>query len=223
MECAVDQIDRREVFRYMGCADGKLTEELEQKADQAIAEVLSAARPRYHYTGYQIEEIQERLLLGKDIKKHLEGCRSCLLFCATLGEEVERLLRYSQVSDMTKAIMIDAAASAAIEELCDRAQSKIEEEYRKQGETLTTRFSCGYGDLPLTLQPEFIKLLDAPRKIGLTVNASGMLIPTKSVTAVIGILPAGKGQTAGQSHNCASCNLRETCQFRRKGVPCGKK
>lgn len=223
MEYSVDQIDRREVFRYMGCADGKLTEELEQKADQAIAKVLSSARPRYHYAGYQIEEIRDRLLLGKDIKKHLEGCRSCLLFCATLGEEVDRLLRYSQVSDMTKAIMIDAAASAAIEELCDRAQSAIGEEILQKGEALTTRFSCGYGDLPLTLQPEFIRLLDAPRKIGLTVNSSGMLIPTKSVTAVIGILPEGKEQAAGQNHNCASCRLCATCQFRRKGVPCGKK
>ena len=128
-----------------------------------------------------------------------------------------RSIRRAQVDDMAKALWLDAAASAAIEEVCDEAQRQIALELEC---ALTARFSCGYGDLPLVIQPQFLSLLDAGRKIGLSASTSGMLTPIKSVTAVIGILPPGADAPKARPA-CAICPLSKTCPLKRKGVFCG--
>ena len=57
----------------------------------------------------------------------------------------------------------------------------------KMGETLRPRFSAGYGDLPLEYQRRIFDLLDPPTHIGLTLNDSYLMSPSKSVTALIGV------------------------------------
>ena len=156
-------------------------------------------------------------LSGDDIRRHLQGCEQCVLFGATLGPQADALIRRAQVEDMAKALWLDAAASAAIEEVCDEAQRQIALELEC---ALTARFSCGYGDLPLVIQPQFLSLLDAGRNIGLSSSASGMLTPIKSVTAVIGILPPGADAPKARPA-CAICPLTKTCPLKRKGVFCG--
>lgn len=116
---------------------------------------------------------------------------------------------------MTKALAMDAMASAAIEQICNRA----EEQFREQmpGIYFTWRYSPGYGDLPLELQPQILQLLDAQKRLGLTVTPEHILIPRKSVTALIGLSaqPLKKG-----TRGCATCRMRETCQFRKRGAHC---
>ena len=136
---------------------------------------------------------------------------------ATLGAQVDALIRRAQVRDMEQALWLDAAASAAIEEVCDTAQRQIAEQL---GQSLTHRFSCGYGDLPLSIQPQLCTLLDSAKSIGLSVSHSSMLTPVKSVTAILGILPAGTVASAPKP--CTICHLKENCVLRRKGVFCGK-
>lgn len=159
----------------------------------------------------------EQLLSGQDIRSHLSGCTDCILLAATLGAQVDALIRRAQVRDMEQALWLDAAASAAIEEVCDTAQRQIAEQL---GQSLTHRFSCGYGDLPLSIQPQLCTLLDSTKSIGLSVSHSSMLTPVKSVTAILGILPAGTVASAPKP--CTICHLKENCVLRRKGVFCGK-
>ena len=149
--------------------------------------------------------------------KALSGCTDCILLAATLGAQVDALIRRAQVRDMEQALWLDAAASAAIEEVCDTAQRQIAEQL---GQSLTHRFSCGYGDLPLSIQPQLCTLLDSAKSIGLSVSHSSMLTPVKSVTAILGILPAGTVASAPKP--CTICHLKENCVLRRKGVFCGK-
>ncbi len=52
---------------------------------------------------------------------------------------------------------------------------------------LTDRFSPGYGDMPLAQSGQICEVLNTGRSIGLTVSQSGILMPRKSVTAVLGI------------------------------------
>ena len=74
---------------------------------------------------------------------------------------------------------------------------------------LKPRFSPGYGDLDISYQKDFIRLLDTPKKIGLSLTNGGMLAPTKSVTAIIGIT-----NTDFRAKNkCSSCNS-SNCEFR---------
>ena len=135
--------------------------------------------------------------------------------CATLGPGMDRLIRVSQITDMSEAVVIDSLASVAIEQVCNQVDMIVSSLY--PGEYLTFRFSCGYGDYPIDLQGEFLRILDAPRKIGLCTNKSSLLTPTKSVTAVMGI---SKNPIEKRKRGCAVCNMRENCKFRKAGLRC---
>lgn len=70
---------------------------------------------------------------------------------------------------------MDALASAGIEQVCNRAEECFREQLPEV--YFTWRFSPGYGDLPLALQPEILQLLDAQKRLGLTVTPEHILIP----------------------------------------------
>ena len=137
---------------------------------------------------------------------------------ATLGADVEQLLMHVQVSDMARALILDSCASAAVENLCDNLEADLRTQVEAEGCYLTDRFSPGYGDLPLALQGDFCALLDTQRRIGLTVSESSLLIPRKSVTALIGV---ADHPVTGSLAGCDTCLLREKCEWRKRGMPCG--
>ena len=118
---------------------------------------------------------------------------------------------------MTSALILDSMASTAIEQVCDTAEKEIREKISKDN-FMTWRFSPGYGDLPITIQREFVRVTDAEKRIGLTVNEGGILLPRKSVTAIIGL---SKEPIPKQRRGCAYCNMNKTCQFRKGGTHCG--
>ena len=108
-------------------------------------------------------------------------------------------------------------ARTAIKQVCDTAEKEIREKISKDN-FMTWRFSPGYGDLPITIQREFVRVTDAEKRIGLTVNEGGILLPRKSVTAIIGL---SKEPIPKQRRGCAYCNMNKTCQFRKGGTHCG--
>ena len=209
----LEKINRAEVLRYLGGSKVELNEAMSGLLKSCEDKILSVSAPKYLYKTVPLND--SVLIKGESIQTHLKGCENAVLLCATVGAEVDRLIRRFSVEDMARAVVIDAMASAAVEQVCDKLEEIIAEENSEK--YLTRRFSPGYGDYPIELQKTFLRLLDAPRKIGLCVNESSLLTPTKSVTAIIGISdkPVDK-KRAG----CISCNLRETCKFRKTGEFC---
>lgn len=211
---SLGHLDRAEAVRYLGDARVAMNPEMERLLEACEAEVLAAAEPRYLY---QVKTLpRPELMAGEDISEHLAGCSEVVLFCATLGAEVDRLLRVSQVTDLSRAVVIDALASVAIEQVCTTFDRMLAEQFPDKYQTF--RFSPGYGDYPLSLQKRFLTELDAPKKIGLTTNDNFLLIPTKSVTAVVGL---SDEELPKRRRGCASCNMKETCNFRKRGDHCG--
>lgn len=207
-------LDHREAVRYLGDSRVEMTDEMEALLSECEEEVLSAADPKFLY---KVKELPcPELMVGKDIAEHLAGCSKVVLLSATLGAGIDRMLRIAQVKDMSRAVVLDALSSVAIEQVCRRFDEFIAEEYPNLFQTF--RFSPGYGDYPIDLQKWFLAELDAPKKIGLTTNDSYLLIPTKSVTAVMGL---SETEPPKRKRGCASCNLRETCNFRKRGAHCG--
>ena len=103
----------------------------------------------------------------------------------------------------------------------DRFEKERTREYLARGLYLTDRFSPGYGDLPLTVQKDLCGVLDTRRTLGLTVNESMLLIPEKSVTAVMGICPVPqRHRAATEKGGCAKCAAFENCVFRLQGRTC---
>ena len=180
-------VDRREVLRYAGHTGKTVEEQLRLLLEECIEETLPRLRYRVVWQEMPLPlsgfDSTERTAM----EARLSGCRSVVMFAATVGVEMDRLIaRYSRLRP-AKAELLDALGSERIEALCDAFCEALAAE--KRGEDLLTapRFSPGYGKLPLTAQRELIALLDAPRKIGLTLNESLLMSPTKSVTAIVGI------------------------------------
>ena len=154
---------------------------------------------------------------GKSIAALLHDCDQCVIFCATIGNEVDALVRKWQVKDFSFAAMLDACASSAVESLCDNLEAELKEEYGAQSFYLTDRFSPGYGDLPLTIQPAFCDVLDTARKIGVVVSENCLMSPHKSVTAIIGL---SKNPQKHFDTGCRDCRLIKSCKYRENGVTC---
>ncbi len=207
------KLNRGEVLRYLGGNKVEPDEKMNALLDKCEEKILSVSAVKYLYKQIPIEE--GGLLKGEDIKKHLKGCESAVILCATVGNPVDKLIRSASVEDMSEAVVLDAMASAAVEQVCDKLDDIIAAE--NPGKYLTHRFSPGYGDYPIELQKLFLQLLDAPRKIGLCASGSSLLTPTKSVTAIIGI---SASPIEKKRSGCASCNLRESCEFRKTGERC---
>ncbi len=221
----LDHIPMDEVLRYLG-AGGKDPGPLLPLAEDCAGELLAAACPRWTWQGFGCEITPEGVLLdcgfllpGKDLAAHLAGCREAGLLAATLSPGVDALLRRTQLCDLSRSLVLESCATAAIEEVCDQAEAVIREQYPGRG--FTSRFSPGYGDLPVTIQGEFLALLDTPRRLGLCATASSILTPRKSVTAVMGIREPGK-ESVPRARSCDSCSLGESCPYRRQGITCGR-
>lgn len=136
------------------------------------------------------------------IAKALSGCEQIVLFAATIGAQFDRLIaKYSRL-EPSKALILQAIGAERIESLCDAFCQKTDTELHDSGKSLRPRVSPGYGDIPLHMQQDLFRVLDCERKIGLTLNESLLMSPSKSVTAL-----AGVGACRHSSFDkCAACN-----------------
>jgi len=131
----------------------------------------------------------------------------------TLGLEADKRISFYSRTDLTKGLIFDACATAAAEALCDIVQEEIEAKAKVMGLKTTKRYSPGYGDFSIDIQKEIARVLKTYEKIGLAVNECSIMIPRKSVTAVIGMQTEGCGT---KSHECGSCKDKD-CMFRKDG------
>lgn len=210
----LEKLNRNEAVRYLGGAGIRLNYRMDVLMDECEKAVLEKASPKYLYVEMDLPCPQ--IMGGKDIESHLNGCEKAIVMCATVGSEVDKLIRISQISDMARAVVMDSLASVAVEQVCNAFDKIIAEKYSDYN--MTFRFSPGYGDYPIELQKIILQMLDAPKKIGLCTNDNFLLTPTKSVTAVLGL---SKNSIERKKRGCAICNMRDTCKFRRKGLHCG--
>lgn len=212
-------LDRAEILRMLHTP--ALDASLSAVLDACIAAVCDAAQPRTVWKLLPVTHTAEGVTLGelplggRDIAAHLTGCDEAVLLAATLSAPVDALIRKAEHSDLTRAVFCDAAAAAAIEFVCEALERELHAALPYP--FFTARFSAGYGDFPLMQQSALIAMLDAPRKIGLTVTPQQTLLPMKSVTAVIGLshTPTRDARRYSCGNSCALCPHRETCGIRR--------
>ncbi len=222
-EIILEKLNRKEALRYLGYKNYAPDERIESMMDECEEELLLSAIPRYVYRCFDLvdEENGIRLdntnlvLTGNSIREHLLGCEKAVVIAATISDRVDKLIRICQIKDMTKALIMDSMASVCVEQLCDKIDLIIKDEFSQYNQTF--RFGIGYGDLPLSLQPEILNVLQASKIIGLTVSDSYLMNPVKSVTSIIGLT---KGTVAKKSRGCQTCNMRDICRFRAEGGHC---
>ena len=211
-----------EAMRYLGAGEGD--DALRRQLAAVASELTAALEPRYVYRVFDLARENGDILLagtgvrltGATASTMLAQCRRAALLACTLGSGFDTLLRKEQARDMGRAVMLDACGSAWVESGCNAAEEELCA--RLPGLFLTDRFSPGYGDLPLRLQPAICAALDAERRVGIHVSDSFLMNPMKSVTAVIGI--SDHPQMA-RIRGCAYCAMADRCRLRKGGTHCG--
>ncbi|MGN1414584.1 MAG: vitamin B12 dependent-methionine synthase activation domain-containing protein [Anaerovoracaceae bacterium] len=223
---------RREVLRYLGmgaAAESDTDPRILEGIEAALAELRRRTRPRFlrkicplDFCGASGELLSVGGLFSvksRSLQVNLRDCSQVVLFAATLGAEADQLIRRASCRDISQGLIMEAAATAWIEDFCDTCQMKIEEEMNRQEKTLRPRFSPGYGDFDIAYQKDMIRLLDTPRQLGVSLTEGGMLVPSKSVTAVMGVASRNGGENSGSRqrchiHGCEACNKKD-CLYRR--------
>lgn len=178
--------NRKEIRRYAGVSGE--SPEIDSAMEECIEEASDKLAYKVCYTEFDITQKDGITDLGfmktesKDLAKNLDGCRKIVVFAATVGLELDRLIvKYGHVSPV-KALMFQAIGAERIEALCDVFTEDI-----LSDEDVKPRFSAGYGDFPLEAQKNIFAVLEPARRIGLSLNESLLMSPSKSVTAIIGI------------------------------------
>ncbi len=202
----------------------KLTQNWEDDIERLIGEVesLSNFDPISRMSDCVLDmkkqtvEVDTMLFESKSLVRFLEGAESCVIMSATLGPRVESRMGILQMTDMAKAYLFDMVCLHYLEMKLDAWEEALRDRLSLEGKYLTHRFSPGYGDLSMHVQKDVLNHLDAQKRIGIELTPSNLMIPQKSVTAVLGI----SAQPFKRSYSrCDACLHRENCD-RRGGKHC---
>lgn len=162
-------------------------------------------------------EGESRVVVGqlefesRSLTRFLEGSQSCVIMAATLGPRIESRMSILQMTDMSKAYLFDLVCLHYLEMKLDLWEQEMREGLEKESKYLSGRFSPGYGDLPLSLQGEVLTYLDAQKRIGIELTDNHLMIPQKSVTAILGI----SSEPFKRSYSrCDACLKRDNCKKR---------
>jgi hypothetical protein len=212
------EIDRKEALRYLGYGNHEADEKTKILLEECINELLAVSDLRSLVREYPLVIADDGTIDGgcfktksKNLLRNLGGCGQVLVMAATIGPGVDRLLaRYGKLS-VAKAVVMQAAAAALIEAYCNELCAGWRAEYEEKGLYLRPRFSPGYGDFPLECQEQIIGGLEAGKRIGITLTDSLLMMPSKSVTAVIGVT---ENREFCKIEGCEVCEKKD-CAYRR--------
>lgn len=230
--------DKKEIYRYLGYRGSEPDPNVAAAVDQCLDQLQSAVTPRYVFRKFEVEHIsgageadgadgadradgsEVLRIAGTEIRsralaRNLRGCSQAYLMAATLGMGPDRLITRASVSQMSRAVILQAAAAAMIEAWCDEVNRMIIREASSQGLHCRPRFSPGYGDFSIDHQRDFAQILRLQKEIGLSLTQTLLMMPSKSVTAVIG-LSDEKSDCLLQG--CEMCGKRKECAFSRIGL-----
>ena len=226
-------LSRSEMLRYLGYSGQELDQDLQQRIEDAAAGVVADARicgvrRVFSVDASALDEQGDPCiafentcvrLRGRDIFRHLKDARYAALICCTLGMQTERRMRELAARDPLDATLYDAACSALVEGAVDMLDESVQQRASSHGFKTNWRFSCGYGDCPLEAQPSLLAALNAGRLCGVSATPGCLLLPSKSVTAMIGLFE-GEVRDADSRPNCSICRLRTSCAFRAHQTTC---
>ena len=182
-----------DALRYMRVPPEGRSEELARTVSEAFARLEGVITPRIvwgrfhagHFDGGI--ELEGGKIYSRDIARLTSRSSDCYVLAATLGHETDRQIALEQRRNMLDGLALDACASVMVDAFVDDAVRGEIVPSLAVGERLTSRFSPGYGDLNMNVTEDIIAMLNATKRIGLSVTRSLMMSPVKSVTAIIGL------------------------------------
>lgn len=183
-------MDKAEILRYMRTNSKTDDEQILSLVEKAMELIEENAQPKSLYRIFDCVVTDDELII-QDVRFHsvrlaenLKGCSRVVVFGATLGIVCDRLINVNSTGNIALAMALQSAAASKIEEVCDSLEENIKAEHNV---TLRQRYSPGYFDLDISEQKKLFSLVELTKRIGLTLTDAYEMVPTKSVTAFIGI------------------------------------
>jgi len=185
-------IPNEKIIRYLGYENTYADEKTTAVINGLKKKLISVSHFRYVYDKFAVSENKQGIrvvgtniiMRGKRVRSFLKNLNEIILMAVTLGQEAERFIMYKQKISLLEGTLADAIASAYVEKLCDTLQAELSHKYNING-----RISCGYCDFPIETQPHILKALNTQKTVGLYCNENYIMLPRKSVTAVMGVEP----------------------------------
>ena len=148
------EIPKDEVLRYLGYRSQLIDEKLDELIKLTIEESKTLITPRFITSRCKVSLVENGvkllgtsiLLTGNDIKEHLKDSKECVLMGVTIGGNIEKRINLYGKTNLTKSLILDSCATTAVEEICDKVEDYIKSEAIGNGESITFRYSPGYGD-----------------------------------------------------------------------------
>jgi hypothetical protein len=212
-----------EVLRRQGLGGGaRVRPEIKKVINEVLAEVEkeSLLKPAVAYAIYPITAMEpDRISLegggaieGPALPAILPEAKELIVLIATIGPVLEeRVTEYAKGGQTLRSMVLDGIGTAAVDRLIPEAMKIIAAEVAKRGYEISSPVNPGMPGFPMTEQWNLLKLAPA-QEIGVSLSSSGVLIPRKSTSMVIGIGPKMTRWT--QAEVCARCSLRKSCPYK---------
>ncbi len=209
-------VNKKEIERYLGYYKIEADEVINNLIEECLKEIAPILSFKFSYKKMPVY-FKDGIIEFANIKtnsihlnKNLSNCTEVILLVATLGSGVDALIRKYSILNPAKQLVLSACSNAIIEELIDEKERELSLEFKKKNKYFKQRYSPGYGDFGLEFQPNFIEFLNGYKTAGVSLTKSNMLVPQKSVTAVIGISDS-ENKKENKCQNCDNIN----CEFRK--------
>lgn len=205
---AACRVDQSEALRYLGYSDQEIPGELAARIDAAIELCERVSRPMWAY----------RVVDGPG---PIAGASAVAFLACTIGFGFDREARRLAASgeEAVEAVVFDAAGSSLVEACADACELEVHRAAAAEGLFAGQRMSPGYGDLPLAFSDDIVRALDAGKRLGVSLTESGLLVPQKSVTALVGLFEREEDARRAR-RSCADCVVRADCAYLAAGRPC---
>jgi hypothetical protein len=206
-----------ETYRYMGYPPNHtdIPKMVTDMVEEEIAAAVSIITPKATYLTSEYNPIQHVVyykegnlhINGDSIQLHLAQCTKATLFTCTIGGAIETYIdTYFKSGELTRAIILDAIGSAAVEYVADTLNQYLIAAAYRQNSGMVSRFSPGYGDWDLSIQRELVDTAGGTA-IGIHVTPTSLLVPRKSVTGIIGWIPGGIDYVNISKSPCEICHM----------------
>ena len=186
-------VNKLEIYRYLGYKTGMdLPKEIENAVEEILDNVLKQSVPKVCYKYFETK-VGKQIDFGfmsvesKALASNLENCTETVIFGATIGIYTDRQIQKEQILSPARALIYQAVGAAVVEAVCDDFNEWIRQKEKEKGRDICPRFSPGYGDVSLSIQKSIFQELSLAKLAGITLTDSLLMIPEKSVTAIIGI------------------------------------
>ena len=215
------QVNRKEILRYLGYGTSEADETIKKLMEECILEIEKYASPKIVTRVVPIHFLSENekdfidfgvfRTKSKSLATNLKDCEQVIFFAATLGLGIDQLIRKYSKFEMSRVVVIQAAATALLEGYCNEQCKNLSKEWEEKGFYSRPRFSPGYGDFSLEYQKPLLESLEVEKRIGIYLTESLLMTPSKSVSAVIGL---SRKPHRCEVMGCEVCEKKD-CLYRR--------